>query len=202
MHQRFAILIVEDDPVQSADYVRSLEIKGYRVHAAASAEEAILLAQRTHLDLILSDNILPGMTGLRAIPEFARWSSAPVFIMTSHYCAEGEKDALLLGAAAYLKKPLDAAEVLLRAWEKCTAFEAANETLKEFYVGLSVRPLTAEDIAARHRSRPPAVISHWREEHRVWYRCADGVLSGTGGADFVRNYTELLSRPGWKALAG
>ena len=114
MLQRFSVLLVEDDPLQSADCVRLLEKEGCRVHAVASAEEAISLVQTTPVDLILSDNILPGMTGLRAIPELSRWTRAPVFIMTSHHSVDGELDAALLGAAAYLKKPVDVAEVLGR----------------------------------------------------------------------------------------
>lgn len=115
MRQRFSVLLVEDDPRQSSDYARRLEEAGCLVRAVASAEEAVSLVQTERFDLILSDNILPGMTGLRAIPELARWTRAPVLIMTSHHSVDGELDAALLGAAAYLKKPVDVAEVLRRA---------------------------------------------------------------------------------------
>jgi CheY-like chemotaxis protein len=202
MSHRFAVLLVEDDPAQASEYARRLEEKGCRVQAVSSAEEAVLLARTTHFDMILSDNILPGMTGLRALPELARWSCAPVLIMTSHPCAEGEKDALLLGAAAYLKKPLDVADAFSRAWGSCTAFQAVNETLREFYVGLAARPLAPGDIASRHRKNPPAAIVHWKEDHQVRYSCADGGLSGPDCEAFVREYAGMVARPGWRALAG
>lgn len=200
MTHRFTVLLVEDDPAQASEYARRLTETGYRVQAVSSAEEAIRLVQTTHFDMILSDNVLPGMTGMRALPELSRWSCAPVLIMTSHHCAEGEKDALLLGASAYLKKPLDVGDVFSRVWESCTAFQAVNETLREFYVGLVARPLAADDIASRHKKNPPAAIAHWREEHRIRYSCADGALSGSSREAFAQEYSGLVA--GWRALAG
>lgn len=47
------------------------------------------------------------MTGLRSIPELARWTSAPVLVMSGAGDPGSGKDALLLGARAYLRKPLD-----------------------------------------------------------------------------------------------
>ena len=108
------ILIVEDDPTQLADYAAKLDALGYDVHVAMTAEEGITVAGRQQFDLILTDNVLPGMTGLRSIPELLSRSTAPIFLMTSHPSPESEKDALLLGATAYLAKPLDFQKVHLQ----------------------------------------------------------------------------------------
>ncbi len=80
---------------------------GYDVVAASSAEEALTCVGVGRFDAILSDNILPGMTGLRAIGEFRKLTDAPVLLMTSDADENAEKDALLLGASAFLRKPLD-----------------------------------------------------------------------------------------------
>jgi len=104
---RQRILIVEDDGVQLGEYSRGLQERGYRIAQAQSAEEAIDLVARGQFDAILSDNVLPGMTGLRAIPELRRRSQAPILLMTNYPSPDLERDALLLGAAAVLKKPLD-----------------------------------------------------------------------------------------------
>ena len=110
-HGRKRLLIVEDDPVQLEEYRRVLNSKGYVVTCAKSAEEAISLADSNEFDAILTDNVLPGMTGLRAISEFQRRSKAPIALMTSHPSPDLHKDALLLGAAAFFKKPLDFKQV-------------------------------------------------------------------------------------------
>ena len=107
MRDKPVVLLVEDDPSQLVDYITKLEGSGFLVLSAASAEHGITLAQSHHIDAILTDNILPGMTGLRSIAEFAKHTRAPVFVMTSHYNAEVENDARLLGAKGCLKKPPD-----------------------------------------------------------------------------------------------
>jgi hypothetical protein len=86
--------------------------------------------------------------------------------------------------------------------EQVVVFEAVNETLKEFYVGISTVPLTADEIASRHQEAPPAAIAHWKKEHQVWYRCVDAGLSASDSEAFVRSYAERITRPDWKALAG
>lgn len=99
------ILIVEDDPTQLADISGALEAFAYRITAACSAEAALRHVEQTRFDVILTDNVLPGMTGLQALPRL-RASGAPVIVMSSQYGTDTEKDALLIGAAAFIKKPL------------------------------------------------------------------------------------------------
>ncbi len=81
-------------------------------------------------------------------------------------------------------------------------FEAVNESLKEFFVGISTVPLTADEIQSRHQQEPPQAIKHWKPEHQIWYRCVDPALSSAEGPAFVQSYMEKLIGSGWKALAG
>lgn len=99
------ILLVEDDPAQLADIWGILETLGYRITAVESAEAALRHVEQTGFDVILTDNILPGMTGLQALPRL-RASGAPVIVMSSQHGSDTEKDALLIGAAAFIRKPL------------------------------------------------------------------------------------------------
>lgn len=96
---------MEDDPAQLAGARSIIEALGYRVTAAENAEEALGQVEKTRFDLILTDNILPGITGLQALPRL-RASGAPVIVMSSQYGSDTEKDAHLIGAAAFIKKPL------------------------------------------------------------------------------------------------
>lgn len=86
--------------------------------------------------------------------------------------------------------------------EQVVVYEAVNDTLKEFFVGISTLPLTADEIASRHRESPPPAIAHWRAEHQVWYRCVDPGLAAADSQDFVRGYAQRMAQPDWKALAG
>jgi DNA-binding response OmpR family regulator len=105
------ILLVEDDAEQLDEYCLVLRVRGYEVTAVQSAEEALKVVENERFDVILTDNVLPGMTGLRAIPELRKRSKAPIVLMTSHPNPDMEKDALLLGAEAFLEKPLDFSEL-------------------------------------------------------------------------------------------
>lgn len=104
------VLLVEDDPAQLADAWGILEALGFKITAAMSAEAALSLAGQTRFDVVLTDNILPGMTGFQALPGF-RATGASVIVMSSQYGPDTEKDALLLGAAAFIKKPLSVKEL-------------------------------------------------------------------------------------------
>lgn len=104
------VLLVEDDPAQLADAWGMLVALGYRITVADSAEAALRKTERTRFDVILTDNILPGMTGFQALPGL-RASGAPVIVMSSQYGPDMEKDACLLGAAAFIKKPLTIKEL-------------------------------------------------------------------------------------------
>ena len=59
-----SLLVVEDDKAVRAMIVSSLRERGYRVHEAANVPEALpLLADGTHFDLVITDVIMPKMSG-------------------------------------------------------------------------------------------------------------------------------------------
>jgi len=115
---RRRILIVEDDLVQLTEYTRTLEAAEYWTVAVDNAEAAVILAEKTRFDAILTDNVLPGMTGLQALVHF-RKSGSPVVVMSSHFGPESVKDALLLGASRFLKKPIAPPELCRTIRQAC-----------------------------------------------------------------------------------
>ena len=75
-------------------------------------------------------------------------------------------------------------------------FEAANDTLKEIYLGSS-RHLMGQlnrDFVARF----PRAVRHWLKEHRIRLRCLEySIQSGEAGA-FIAAYAESEELKGWK----
>ena len=101
------VLVVDDESCVREVLSRFLDGLGWEAACAASAEEALAHLAERPFDAVVLDNVLPGMSGLRALAEIGNRSTAPVLMMTGHYDEELRKDAALLGAKSFLKKPLD-----------------------------------------------------------------------------------------------
>jgi DNA-binding response OmpR family regulator len=102
------ILLVDDDPLLRRSVAFSLERAGYRVTTAASAEDALALADRDPPDLVLLDIGLPGMDGLDALRRFRERPHAPPIIFLTARRRELEQVlGLELGADDYITKPFD-----------------------------------------------------------------------------------------------
>lgn len=101
------ILIIEDEDILSEMYTDSFTKEGFKVITAMSEEEATKIVEKEHPDFILLDIILPGNDGItflrkqKANPEI---SSIPVVIFSNLDDPAIEKEALALGAEAYIIK--------------------------------------------------------------------------------------------------
>ncbi|MCU0972729.1 MAG: response regulator [Burkholderiales bacterium] len=104
------ILIVEDNE-RNLKLVRDLlEVKGYRVVAATSGEEALPLAQRDPPDLVVMDIGLPGMDGiaaLRALRADPRTQAVPVIAVTASVMQTERVTIMQAGFDGYMGKPID-----------------------------------------------------------------------------------------------
>jgi signal transduction histidine kinase/CheY-like chemotaxis protein len=100
-----AILVVEDDPRVSRSTVAALEELGYRPHACASGREALdLLARDPDIELVVSDVMMPEMTGTELAAEVARLYPEIALMFVTGYVGEAG-DAEDLAGRAVLRKP-------------------------------------------------------------------------------------------------
>ena len=107
------ILVVEDQDSARESLVELLRGDGFEVHEAADGVTAKDRINRLDLDVILTDLMMPGATGIDLL-KHARDSSPQtlVMLMTAHASVETAVEALRLGAQDYLLKPLIFADVL------------------------------------------------------------------------------------------
>src|SRR5262249_22012817 len=117
------ILVVEDDPNHGAMCARMLERKGYQARAITSAREALaLLAESREVDLVLADLQMPEMDGIQLLNAVKRkYPQIEFIMMTGKGTVKPAVEAMQLGAANYIQKPLDHDELNLlirRAIEK------------------------------------------------------------------------------------
>ena len=107
------ILIVEDTPMIMELTTVLLEVAGYVVIQAETAEDGIKLASAESPDLILMDIGLPGMDGLSAtgiLKQDPGTKAIPVVALTGFAMKKDEKRILAAGCDGYLTKPIDTRE--------------------------------------------------------------------------------------------
>lgn len=114
------ILIVDDEP-EIREVLCALLSDKYRCEATASAEEALSLLRSKEFDLIISDIMMSGMSGLEMVPEVLALSPDAVVVMISGVqTIESAIRALRAGAFDYIMKPFDLRQVeaaVIRALE-------------------------------------------------------------------------------------
>ncbi len=107
------ILVVDDEASLRITLKAFLEADGHRVATAEMAEAALSILQTEPVDVVLTDIILPKVSGvelLRRIREKA--PSVQVIMMTGEPTLETAAEALRLGAMDYLQKPITKHEIL------------------------------------------------------------------------------------------
>lgn len=102
------ILVVEDDRFFQEMYSHLLGGEGYEVHTAASVTEAMKLLLQTEYDLIISDLVMPGESGIDLLFQVKRTNpDIDVIMVTGNTNVESAIHALKNGARDYLLKPIN-----------------------------------------------------------------------------------------------
>lgn len=103
------ILIAERDPyaAELAEYF--LRTEGYEVCVAMDGRQARLLFDERSPELVVIDLLISGGAGFRLCREFASESVAQVLAVS---VLESDAEALRAGAAAFLRKPLEALQLV------------------------------------------------------------------------------------------
>ena len=109
------ILIVEDDASMRKLQQVILQRSGYTVLEAENGEEALRIISCESVDLILTDVLMPGMSGidlLRKLREDPVTAKIPVIVCTSDSEPQNVQEALRLGIAGYILKPIVARDLV------------------------------------------------------------------------------------------
>ena len=114
-----SILLVDDEEKILKRLGRSLRDEGHEVIEATTIREAQQqLAQRA-FDLMVVDNVMPGMTGLDFIRELTQTMPAAerpqIVMMTAHGSTQLVREAFKLGVEDFLEKPFEVDELLALA---------------------------------------------------------------------------------------
>jgi DNA-binding NtrC family response regulator len=113
------ILLADDEEKILKRLGRALRDEGHDVVEASSAQDAQQHLTERAFDLLVVDNVMPGMTGLELIREIA--STLPdgerpqVVMMTAHGSTQIVREAFKLGVEDFLEKPFEVDELIALA---------------------------------------------------------------------------------------
>jgi len=151
----FQVMLVDDEPsvLEGLAYTMPWEeLEVEQVHQASSAVEALALLNRHHVDIVITDIRMPGMSGLELIQEIRRsWSGIRCIILSGHGEFEYAQEAIRMETTDYLLKPIEADELAetvrsvqgkLRAeWEQIGVYRETVHTLREHMPLLQTKTL-------------------------------------------------------------
>ena len=101
------LLIVEDEDTLCESLQRVFTRDGYEVDRADSAESAFRLLEHRSYDLIITDIILPGISGIELLTKYRTTNPAQkVIVITAYASLATAMESIKAGACDFIIKPL------------------------------------------------------------------------------------------------
>jgi excisionase family DNA binding protein len=114
--QQGPLVLIVDDDAAVREYVRvNLEMEGYTVREAGSAEEGLGVLEEVSPDLVLLDVMMPEVDGwemLRMLQERHGIGAIPVVMFSGKVDADTAGEAAARGAQGFLGKPFDPQQLI------------------------------------------------------------------------------------------
>ena len=102
-----SVLVVDDEAALGRALERILRSAGFQVTVTTDATKALEAIMQTPFDVILSDIMMPTMSGVDLLRVIRAYDlDVPVILMTGNPTLETAEEALALGALQYLHKPM------------------------------------------------------------------------------------------------
>ena len=189
MSKTTRILICDDDTIVHQSLSLYLDNEEFLHDSAYDGKQALEMIEKEHYDLMLLDQMMPGMTGMEVCQAVRRTSQLPIIMLT----ARGEEiDRILgleMGADDYIVKPFSPREVISRIKAVLRRTGGTPDTPHEeklttlSYSGLEIQPerysvrLGGQSVACTPRevellyllaSHPGRVFDREQILSRIW----------------------------------
>ncbi len=121
-------ILVVDDELSMREFLKILlEKEGYRILTAADGSEALSLADRNTIDLVVSDIRMPGISGLELLAALKEKNAdLPVIMITAFASPDDAVTAMKNGAFDYITKPFNVDEI------KSVIYSATTQSSEKF----------------------------------------------------------------------
>src|ERR1035437_2521577 len=113
MIEKANILVVDDEEVVRLSHVRTLSGEHCNVEVVWNGMDALQVMGQHPFDVVLLDLLMPGMGGMTVLKKIKeKWPESEVIIITGYPAVESAKEAVKLGAYAYLAKPVGPDDII------------------------------------------------------------------------------------------
>jgi putative two-component system response regulator len=144
------VLVIDDEHVIRMLVMEILEAAGHDVTGAESAERALTLLDHAEFDLVVSDVVMPGLSGLELLELVrGRQASLPVVLITGAGTYDTLSQALTRGAAGLVTKPFAHAELQAAVADALERASRSREELREKLLAPTLASALANAIEAR-----------------------------------------------------
>jgi len=126
--------VVDDDPNTLASLSRAFRLAGHEATVCDNASRAVELLRAENFDLILSDVVMPGKSGMELLDELKKAGvKTPVVLISGQANIEMAVKATRLGALDFLEKPLSTDKLLVTVENalRLTRLEDENRELRQ-----------------------------------------------------------------------
>lgn len=108
------ILVIDDEPQITRVLRAALIAQGFDARTANDPEEGVRLFREWQPDLVITDLMMPGMTGVEVCRAIRATSATPVLVLSVREHERSKVEALDAGADDYVTKPFGIQELLAR----------------------------------------------------------------------------------------
>ena len=144
----FRILVAEDDPAIRTLITTKLKQDNYTIYTAENGEEALSVMEKHHVDLLISDIMMPVMDGYSLVKALRETKhTLPILMITAKSQLESLEEAFTLGVDDYMVKPIRLEELTLRVRALLRRAQLETEKVLRFpHTKLDYNALTLTDL--------------------------------------------------------
>jgi DNA-binding NtrC family response regulator len=103
-----SVLLVDDEEQFLDSLTQRLEIRGLKVEAVTGGEEALDMVEDKKIDAVILDLAMPGIDGIETLRLLkAKQPDLQIIMLTGKATVKSGIEAMKLGAADFLEKPVD-----------------------------------------------------------------------------------------------
>lgn len=177
------ILIVDDDPAQIEYCQNVFNAMKVEITSASSGEEALAWLNKEPFDVIITDLVMPGMSGLDLLVAIQkRGYSIPVIIMTGYPDLENVEACVNLGSFDYIAKPYSP--------------ELLQATVQRALVKSGKVPIIEDQQSKTVKSRFPNIIGYSKAMEEIFDKVSKVAKSNANVCIYGESGTgkELIAR--------